>query len=82
MAGASNLRDNSMMRERLACELSMQPKTARIPHMASLSLDRSIAEEEGGGGGRRRKKVATEAAELDEFGFSFSYINGGFDQGR
>ena len=44
-----NLRDNSMIRERFAWELSMQPKTASIPHMAggfstllSLSLSRSV----------------------------------------
>lgn len=59
----NHLRDNSMIRERLAWELSMQPNTARIPHMAtsaspSLSLQKERTEPKQWGGS---KTVAAES---------------------
>lgn len=48
--GNAYLRESSMMRERLAWELSMQPNTARIPHMVAVAVAvaRRIAAEASG----------------------------------
>lgn len=70
-----DLRDNSMIRERLAWELSTQPKTARIPHMTKAPLStQKLKSAEGDGeskvrlrkcSGRLYRKLSIAAVDSD-----------------